>query len=779
MTSSKVSRRTFLTGASSLAVAFSFVPGVLERQGARAGAASPGGFRIAQTSDADSLSWLVLTPAGITIHSGKVELGTGTQTALTQIVVEELHVDGRGVAYVQGDTQVTPDQGTTAGSKTVQNGGPQLRSAAATAFQALLGLAAQRLGVSKDALVASDGVFRDVASGRRVTYQQLLAGTNLMLVADPNAPVASPADYEVVGQSLQRADLPGKVTAQFRYVHDVSVPGMLHGRVIRPSGRNATLASVDADSLARAKAIPGFVQLVQRGNFVGVVARTEWAAIQAAAPSTGVVVHWDDGQPLVAQDALPDALRDPANQFSSVEMVNLGDVEQGLASADVTAQASYFTPFQMHGAMGASCGVADVRATPDGATGIQATVWSGTQDVYALRGSVASLLGMPVDSVQVIYQEAAGCYGHNGADDVAADAALLSQAVGRPVRVQWSRQNEHGWEPLGPAMAHDLRGGITNGEVVAWEHVLFSPTHNSRPNGTLAGTLLAGTLTGSLPATLPSNPDDTAGRNSPVIYNFTNNHLVGNMVRSFETTGPASGAPAAPLRYRFMRSTALRSLGGLSNSFANESFLDELAVAGGVDPLQLRLRSLDDPRATAVLNALADTWAARPRGGNGTGAGIAFHQYEVLYTYVAAYAEVSVDAATGTIHVQRVVVAHDCGLIINPDGLRNQIEGNVVQGVSRALKEEVQFDQRGVTSVVWEESTFNPTPQYSVVRFNEVPAIDVILIDHPEQPAWGAGEPAIGIIPAAIGNAVFAATGARIRTLPMTPSRVLDALRNS
>lgn len=778
MTTYELSRRKFLTGVGSLAVGFSLVPGVLQRQGARAGAASPNGFRIAQTSDADSLSWLVLTPAGITIHSGKVELGTGTQTALTQIIVEELHVDGRGVEYVQGDTQVTPNQGTTAGSKTVQTGGPQLRSAAATAFQALLGMAAQRLGVSKGALVASDGVFRDMATGHRVTYQQLLAGSDLVLVADPNAPLASPDTYEVVGQPVQRADLPDKVTARFQYVHDVSVPGMLHGRVIRPSGRNATLASIDAASVTRAQAIPGFIKLVQQGNFVGVVAQTEWAAIQAAAPSTGIVVTWNDGQPLVAETSLPEALRDPANQFSSVEMVNLGDVQQGLASAAATVEASYFTPFQMHAAMGASCGVADVRATPDRSTGIQVTVWSGTQDVYNLRGSVASLLGVQVNAVQVIYEEAAGCYGHNGADDVAADAALLSQAVGHPVRVQWRRQDEHGWEPLGPAMTHDLRGGITNGVVVAWEHLLASPTHNSRPDGTHAGTLLAGTLTGSLPATLSGNPDDTAGRNAPVIYNFTNNHLVGNMVRSFETTGPSSGVPAAPLRYRFMRSTALRSLGGLSNSFANESFLDELAAAGSVDPLQLRLRSLDDPRAIGVLNALADTWTARPRGGNGTGAGIAFHQYEVQFTYVAAYAEVSVDASTGTIAVQRVVVAHDCGLIINPDGLRNQIEGNVIQAVSRALKEEVQFNDRGVTSVVWEESSFNPTPQYSVVRFNEVPTIDVILIDHPDQPAWGAGEPAIGVIPAAVANAVFAATGVRIRTLPMTPDRVLDAMRN-
>lgn len=772
----ELSRRGFLAGVGSLGVAFSLGSTALDRNPANA-ATGHHELRIDETDAADSLSWLVLTPVGLTIHSGKVELGTGTQTALTQIVVEELHVRADHVDYVQGDTQVTPDQGVTAGSKTLQNGGPQLRQAAATAYQALLGLAAQHLHVGEDRLIADDGVIRVKGTHRQVTYAHLLAQAHLVLSADPKAPTASPADYGVVGRPVPRADLPDKLTARFRYVHDVAVPGMLHGRVVRPSGRNARLVSVDPDSAARAKAIPGFVSVVQKGNFVGVVARTEWAAIQAADPGTGIRVTWTDGQPLVPQASLAEALRDPANQYASVEMVNDGDVDHALSSAAATREASYFTPFQMHAAMGASCGVADVRSSPDPSTGIQVTVWSGTQNVYALRGAVAHLLSVPTESVHVVYEEAAGCYGHNGADDAAADAALLSHAVGKPVRVQWSRQDEHGWEPLGPAMAHDMRGGITDGKVVAWEHVLCSPTHGSRPNDN-PGTLLAGALAGSLPSPLPSDPGDSAGRNAPVTYAFTDNHLVGKMVRSFETTGADSGTPAAPLRYRFLRSTALRSLGGLSNTFANESFLDELAAAGGVDPLVLRRRSLDDDRAVAVVDALADTWATRPKGGDGIGAGIAFQRYETQYAYAAAYAEVTVDGDTGAVRVRRVVVAHDCGLIVNPDGLRNQIEGNVVQGVSRALKEEVRFDARGVTSVVWEQNEFHPTPQYSVLRFDEVPRIESVLIDRQDQPAWGAGEPAIGVIPAAIGNAIFAATGARVRTLPMTQDRVLDALRN-
>ncbi len=679
--------------------------------------------------------------------------------------------------YVQGDTRTTPDQGTTAGSKTIQNGGPELRRAAATAFQALLDLAAAYFRVGKDELTANDGVISVKGTQRKVRYERLLAQTDAVLVADPDVPLTAPGDYRVVGRSVARVELPEKVTARFTFVHDVKVPGMLHARVIRPAGRNARFGSIEPDSLERVKAIPGFVTVVRRDKFVGVVAETEWAAIQAANPTAGVRVTWQDGQPLVPQGTFPEALRDPNHHYRTVEEVRVGDVDQAFNDAGVQVRASYDTPFHMHASMSPSCAVADVRRAPDAKTGVQVTVWSGTQSVFALRRTLANLLTLPEESVHVRYAEASGCYGHNGADDVAADAALLSQAVSAPVRVQWARQDEHGWEPLGPAMAHDLRGGITGGQVVAWEHVVCTPTHGSRPNGS-PGTVLAGILTGSLPANLPTAAGNSGGRNAPVTYAFPNNRLIAHLVRSFETTGPTSNVPAAPLRYRFLRSTALRSLGGFSNTFANESFLDELAAAGGVDPLELRLRSLDDPRARAVVEALRDAWASRPRGGDGRGAGLAFARYETEFTYVATYVEVAVDAATGAIRVPRVVVAHDCGLVVNPDGLRHQIEGNVIQGISRTLKEEVRLDSRGVTSVLWQQNQSNPTPQYSVLRFSEVPAIEITLLNRPDEPAWGAGEPTIGPIPAAIGNAVFAATGVRVRQLPMTPERVLAALRD-
>ncbi len=438
----------------------------------------------------------------------------------------------------------------------------------------------------------------------------------------------------------------------------------------------------------------------------------------------------------------------------------------------------------MHGSMGASAAVADVRAQPD-AGGFRARVWSGTQNVTALRGVIARLLTTGDASfandplkVHVIYEEASGCYGHNGADDCAADAALISQAVGAPIRLQWTRQNEHGWEPLGGAQAHDMKGAVDEHGIAAWFHRVYAPTANSRPAANNAGTLLTGQHARALmPANLPGNAGNASGRNAPVIYAFDNQRVESRLVKSFNTTGPTSATPSAPLTHRIPRTTALRSLGGFSNSFANESFFDELAAAGEQDPLELRIASHDDARAAAVCEALRPSWAQRPAGGNGRGAGVAFQQYENENAYAATYVEVTVDESTGVIRVTRAVVAHDCGLIINPDGLRNQIEGNVVQGISRTLKEEVVYTGDRVTTTVWQAAPpFNLPPQYEVARFNDVPPIECILIDRPDEPALGAGEPTIGTVGAAIANAVFAAVGARVRRLPMTPERVLAAL---
>lgn len=772
--SAEVSRRDFLAGAGTLAIGFTF----FGRSGLARAANPDGLLRVNPGTPASATeAWLVMTPGGTTLYSGKVELGTGVQTALTQIVAEELRLEVGDIGYVQGDTRLAPSQGGTVGSKTLQQGAVTLRQAAATAYAALLAMAAERLSVDPSRLVAHDGRFRVTGTSKDVSisYRELLGDQTTVLPLDPSAPVVRPADYAVVGTDVPRVDLPEKVRGTFTFTGDVTLPGMLHGRVVRPAGRNATFGALG--NVARAQAIPGFVTVVQRGEFVGVIATSEWAAARAANPQTGITVSWKPGPDLIPQASLPTALRDPANHYRAVTEVNDGDVDAAFAAASQVLDAQYFTPFHMHGTMGASAAVADVRPAPDPETGIQATIWSGTQNVTALRGAIALLLGLAAEAVHVIYVEASGCYGHNGADDCAADAALLSQAAGKPVRVQWTRQQEHGWEPLGGAQAHDMRGAVEDGRVTAWSHRIYAATANSRPAATNAGTLLAGTLTGLLPATLPGNAGNASGRNAPVTYAFANQRVEARLVKSFVTTGPTSGTPARPLTYRLPRTTALRSLGGFSNSFANESFLDELAHAAGRDPLALRIDALDDPRAQAVCAALRPAWDARPGGGDGRGAGVAFQQYELTSAYAAAYCEVVVDTATGVVRVTRVVVAHDCGLIVNPDGLRHQIEGNVIQGVSRTLKEEVQYTADRVTSVVWDGVLpFNPPPQYPILRFNEVPAIECILIDRPDEPALGAGEPTIGTIAGAVGNAVFAATGARIRTLPMTPARAKAAL---
>jgi CO/xanthine dehydrogenase Mo-binding subunit len=454
----------------------------------------------------------------------------------------------------------------------------------------------------------------------------------------------------------------------------------------------------------------------------------------------------------------------------------------------------------MHGSVAPSCAVASVTPAPDPNTGIQATVWSGTQGVYPLQAAIAQILGLSSPSaVRVIYVEGAGCYGHNGADDAAADAALMSQIVGAPVRVQWMRWDEHGWEPLGPAMAHTLTGGV-NGNVVSWSHEVWSPPHSSRPGG--GGSLLAGQETGLVPPKLTATVNQ-ATRNGPLNYSFTNMKLSAHHVQPYQTNAGVAVGP--PLVNTLPRSTALRSLGGMSNCFANESFIDELALAASADPIDFRKQYVCalsggkpvtpfvlDQRASDALDAMKTQagWGnslAAPTRGDKVGKGVAFARYETVETYVAVYAEVEVTTAgpqAGDVWVRRVVVAHDCGLIINPDGLKNQIEGNVIQGISRTLIEEVTFDNttiNGVTSLLWAFQN----PSYPVVHFNQVPAsIEIKLLDHPEQltqdpknvPAWGAGEPSIGPVAAAIANAIFDAIGKRMMVLPITKQRVLAAL---
>jgi CO/xanthine dehydrogenase Mo-binding subunit len=686
-------------------------------------------------------AWLAIAPdSSVTIFSGRVELGTGVQTALAQIAADELDVTMDQVTMVMGDTARTPDEGYTAGSKTIQVGGVALRKAAAEARQALLGLAAERLGLAADQLVVRGGLVSGPGEGsKRVSYGELIGNQRLNRTVSDSVQTKAPSAYAIVGQSLPRLDLPGKLTGAPMYVQDLRLPNLLHGRVVRPSGVGAKLQSIDESSL---QGLPGLVKLVRNGNFVGVVAEREEQAIQAARQ---LKLSWQEQNSLPRQEDLFSYLR--SQRTNDKTLVNDGDVDGALKSAARTLQATYEQPYQMHGSIGPSCAVADVQAD-------RVTVWSSTQGVYPLRGALAQLLGVAPESVHVIHLEGSGCYGHNGFDDAAGDAALLSRAVGRPVRVQWMRQDEHAWEPKGPAMLMEVRGGLDGqGQVAAWDYNVWTPTHSTRPGG-MAANLLPGQLVE--PAPPPAQTGQTGGdRNARTNYTFKNNRVAAHWLAS------------SPLR-----PSALRSLGGAPNTFANESFMDELAAAAGKDPVEFRLAHLADPRAAAVIRAAADRagWQSRPagaQGGNGTGPatgrGIAFARYENNEAYVATVALVEVDPTNGQIRVQRVVVAHDAGLIINPDGLTNQIEGNVIQSLSRALKEQVTFDQARVTSVDWRS--------YPILTFPEIPTVEVVLINHADQPAVGAGEPATLPTAAAVANAVFDASGVRLRTIPFTAER--------
>ncbi|HZV48677.1 MAG TPA: molybdopterin cofactor-binding domain-containing protein [Candidatus Dormibacteraeota bacterium] len=762
------SRRGFLRGMGGLVVAVSLPLPNWPRPVLAAGGFPP----TAPPSPDQVSSWLAIARDGtVTVFTGKVELGTGVATATMQIVAEELDVPLSAIKLVQGVTGKTVDQGYTAGSQSMRTQWARgVRQAAASAREALLQLAAARLGTTPDRLAVTAGVVHlQDQPGRKVSYGALVGGKPIAAKVAARPRLKDPGTFTVVGKSVRREDIPAKVFGTFTYVQDVKVPGMLHGRVVRPvrpsplvstptpraqviqgTIANATLQAVDESSVRH---LPGFVQLVTRHDFVGVVARREEQAIAAA---QALRVSWTDKAALPDQQSLYEAITSAHVDNTKVLSV-VGDVDAALASAARVMKATYAHPYQIHGSIGPSCAVADVR---DG----QATVWSGTQGVYQLRNALATLLGLPADNVRVVYVEGSGCYGLNGADDVSLSAALLSQAVGRPVRVQHMRADEMSWENFGTPMVIQLEAGLdASGRIVGWSYQGWTANRGNRPGppGNLPAGVLAGFPEPPPPPSPPSWPplgDDSL--NSMPSYAFPNQKVVSyGVYQPWLFTGP------------------LRSPSRLQNTFANESFMDELAAAAGADPVDFRLRHTGDPRLATVIRRAAEAagWRTRPspaggQGGNRRrGRGIAAVHYEGTSSYVAAVITATVDTGSGAITVDQVAVAHDCGVIINPDGLRNQIEGNIVQGLSRALKEEVRFDRSGVLSVDWSS--------YPIITFPELPDdVRIELIDHPGLPALGAGEASISVIAGALGNAVFDATGARLRQVPFTPDRVKAAL---
>jgi nicotinate dehydrogenase subunit B len=743
--SRQFSRRAFLGGSGALIVGFSLM-GTAATVFAQADAPTQpndtpqgpervaGGTANSPIDPKQVDSWLSIGQDNtVTIFSGRVELGTGTRTALAQIAADELYVPFESITMVQGDTARAPDEGYTAGSKTIQVGGVNVRNAAATAREALLDMAANRLGAARESLsIQNATISANGDSTQQVAYGDLIGGNVFKLSVAQNPVLKDPSLYTVVGQSIPRLDLPNKMYGQPSYVQDLRLPGMLHGRSIHPSSIGATIADVDESSVSN---IEDLVKVVRNGNYLGVVASSEWGAIQAA---RNLKVDWNTADNLPDQSQLASWIRQQPT--TDKQPVNNGDVDAALSRASNVLTATYSHPYQNHASIGPSCAVADVSNG-------QATIYSSTQGVYPLRGAIAELLGMSPESVHVVHMEGAGCYGHNGFDDAAGEAALLSQAVGRPVRMQWMRADEHVWEPHGPAMLVDIRGAVDGqGKVSGWDYQVWTPTHSTRPGGHAANL-----LPGMLVTPPPPDADNGFGggdRNAPTNYTFANNRVSVHWL---------SNSP--------IRVSALRSLGAMANTFANESFMDELANAAGIDPVQFRLNHLDDPRATAVVQAAADKIGWQPHTGSrgsGRGLGIAYARYENTETYVATAADVSV-ASSGRITLNRIVVAHDSGLIINPDGLKNQIEGNVIQSASRAILEQVNFDSSRITSVDWRT--------YPILRFQDIPQIDVVLINHPDQPAWGSGEISTLTTAPAIANAIFDATGQRMRSVPLNPGQ--------
>jgi CO/xanthine dehydrogenase Mo-binding subunit len=758
-------RRAFLQGAS-LVFAMASAGGLTILPVRRAGAQTlTAAARAIGPTSLDT--WLALDASGaVTAFFGKMDMGQGVDTAIAQVVAEELDVDVARVSVVMGDTHRTPNQGGASGSSGCRLGANALRNAAAEARRVLVARASERLGVPVDALRVTAGTVAVATDARRsVTYRELIAdgfateldwngryGNNLNVTGAAKA--KDPSEYRVVGTAVPRKDIAGKVLATTEFCHHVRLPGMLHARTLRPPVANAVPASVDESSLL---GIPG-ARVVRKGDFIAVVAPTEWHAIKAA---RALRVTWSEtAPPFPRAVALFDHIRRaPVASDSSRggfggagAPIDEEPVLAAIAAAPRRVEAEYEVPFQSHARMGPSVGVADVRAG-------EALVYSDTQKSHDTRDGIAKILGLPADKVRVIWKPGPGSYGRSDADEAAFEAAVISQLVGAPVRVQWMRNEGHGWDPKAPACVIACKAGLSAAnEIAAWYfHAKGFSGWDVMFNAADPKDTLVGQLTGFAKG-------DAHNFGTPA-----ESYAFPNTVKFWETIPPLL-ARASPLRCAHMRAPQEPQL-----HFAHECFIDEVAAAAGEDPLALRLRHLRDAREIAVLEAVerASGWQRRaspvaPRTGAVLrGRGVAINSG--FGGYVATVCEVEVERATGRVWPRRFFVAHDCGLIINPRGLKGTIEGNVVQGMSRTLFEEVRFDERAVTSVDW--------ATYPILEAGDAPeSIEIVTINRPEQPSGGAGEPAHVTIPAAIANAVFDATGLRLRRLPLTAERVKAAL---
>jgi nicotinate dehydrogenase subunit B len=731
-------RRTVLKGGGALILSFSLKPAFAQEtaQPIPEPTKLPGSLNDARLLN----NWIRIDAEGhITIFTGKAELGQGIRTALIQVAAEELDVEPADIELITADTGRTADEGFTAGSQSMQNSGTAIRHAAAQVRELLLSKAAERFAVPVTELKTTEK--RVIApDGRQASFGELAAAIDLHVEAKPQSVLKAPADFRIMGTPLARVDIPAKVTGGVAYVQDLRLDGMLHARVVRPPSYGATLGKLDP---APVEAMPGILSVLRDGNFLAVVAEREYQAVSAMR-QLAAAAQW------VEREALPDEA-DLSNVLQGLER-EVGTVaEAGMPVFDGDVfEATYTRPYQIHGSIGPSCALA-VFTEADGLK-----IWSHTQGVFPDREAIAAMLSMPEDRVQVIHMEGSGCYGHNGADDAAADAALIATKLpGRPIRVQWMREQEHAWEPFGPAMVVKVKGALgADGRIAHWTFDLWSNTHSTRPGG--AGALLAG-IHKATPATprppkLQISPSGNGDRNANPLYVIPNKKIQWHFL------------PDMPLRV-----SALRALGAYANVFALESSIDELALLAKTDPVEFRLKHLEDPRARAVVRLAADRfgWAQDMAPLHGKGFG--FARYKNMAAYLALALEVEIERETGRVRVTRAVAAIDSGQVVNPDGIKNQTEGGILQAISWTLYEAVTFDRTRITSIDWSS--------YPILRFASVPdSVEVHVIDQPGQPFLGTGEAAQGPTSAAVGNAIRNAIGTRLHHLPLTRQRVKAAM---
>ncbi|WP_144113937.1 xanthine dehydrogenase family protein molybdopterin-binding subunit [Paraburkholderia sp. BCC1886] len=731
-------RRFLLSGA--LVVSFSMLPGVsamaqevIADEGAavhigKATQALAGSLKTNPFLD----SWIKIDRAGkVTVYTGKVELGTGVRTALLQIAAEELDMAPSLITFLTADTGASPDEGLTAGSHTIADSGSALLNASAQVRGLLVDAAARHYGVPAATLSARDAIIK-APDGRSMTYGEAVGLVDLHRVASAVSPLKSPATFDMIGTSLPRVDIPRKVTGGVAYVQDMSMPGMVHARAVMPPVYEARLLQTNLSAILK---MPGVIKVVRNGSLLAVVAKGEWQAVQAQR-ALAAGSQWSEGR----------ALPDPATvhrdlKVISTEHIEIANTHAVTGPAVKTLGAKYTRRYMMHGSIGPSCAVGLYQ---DGAM----TIWTHSQGVYPLRDGLAEMLSMPKEKIRCIHVEGSGCYGHNGADDVAAHAALVAREMeGQPVRVQWMREQEHTWDHYTPAMVTEVSASLdANGSIVDWNYALWSSSHNERIVN--AGRLIPAQLLEHPFVPAPSvpmvQPEGGGDRNAIPLYALPNVHVMNNF------------SPTMPLH-----SSAMRSLGAHMNVFTIETFMDELAAAAGADPVAFRLRHLQDPRARDVIRLAAEKFgwprAARKRN---HGVGFAFAKYKNLMAYVALAVEISVVPETGQVLLEHAEVAVDSGQIVNPDGIRNQIEGGVIQSASWTLYEELQFDTTMIRSFDWSS--------YPILRFSAVPRdINVHLIDRPGAPFLGAAEASMGPTAGALGNALFDATGRRLRDMPL------------